>query len=317
MKRLGIAAIFLGAALSACGPSAIDNFAGKDASAPLTSAMEERAVMDAPAAEAVAPAAAPMPPPPPGQPPVPGTPPGGVMLAYAYQTSVEVPSQRVTAVMKTHEDKCVKAGPAVCQVLGSSTNAYGENDIRAQLNLRAEPRWLETFRLGLAGDAEKAGGKLTAESVTTEDLTRALTDTEARLRAARTLRDRLQALLASRPGRLSDLLDVERELARVQGDIDSTESNLAVMRARVSMSTLTLDYMSAGAPVTDTTFQPIKEALVEFLRRVAEGFAAMITLVAVIVPWALALWLIVWLFKLWRKRAAAAKAAKKAAAETA
>ena len=43
----------------------------------------------------------------------------------------------------------------------------------------------------------------------------------------------------------------------------------------------------------------------------------MITLVAVIVPWALALWLIVWLFKLWRKRAAAAKAAKKAAAETA
>jgi len=134
-------------------------------------------------------------------------------------------------------------------------------------------------------------------------LTRSIVDTEAQLRAQRTLRDRLQALLASRPGKLSDLLDVERELARVQGVIDSTQSNLAVMRARVDMSALTIDYASAGAPVTDRTFAPIREALVDFLRLAAEGVATMIKIAAVALPWVLLVWLIVWAFRAMRRRA--------------
>lgn len=276
------------------------------------------APMEVATAAAPAPEAAPLPPPPPpppGQPPAPGTPPGAVMLAYAYTRGLEVPYDQVSPVMKRHEKQCADAGPARCQVLGSSTNSYGEYDNRGQLQLRGEPAWLRTFLEGLSGDAQAAGGKVTSTNVTTEDLTRSLIDTEARLRAARTLRDRLQALLASRPGRLSDLLDVERELARVQGDIDSTESNLAVMRTRVAMSTLTVDYTSAGAPVTDRTLEPIKQALVRFIGIVAEGIGAMIQIVAYLLPWALLLWLVVWLLRLWGRRRKAAKA--KAAAQAA
>lgn len=273
------------------------------------------------ATEAAAPAAAPVPPPPPppppGQPPSPGTPPGAVYLAYAYAYGLEVPFDEVSPVMKRHEKQCVDAGPARCQVLGSSTNSFGEYDNRGQLQLRGEPVWLKTFRDGLSGDAKTAGGKVTSETVTTEDLTRQLIDTEARVRQTRTLRDRLQALLASRPGRLADLLDVERELARVQGDIDSMESNLAVMRTRVSMSTLTVDYTSAGAPVTDRTLEPITQALVRFIGIVAEGIGAMIQLVAYALPWIALLWLIGWLLRLWSRRRKAAKAAKASAAQTA
>jgi hypothetical protein len=297
------AALLMIVALVSCGPRP------EEAAPPMAekSAVATDALMNGDARvtnEAAPPADAPAPPPPPGQPSAPGVtaPLGAVMLAYAYQTGIEVPAKAVSATIKAHEDKCVKAGPALCQVLGSSTNSYGEDDVRAELQLRAEPRWLKTFRDDLASDAEKAGGKIKSTSVTSEDLTRDITDTEARLRAARTLRDRLQNLLASRPGKLSDLLDVERELARVQGDIDSTESNLAVMRARVSMSTLTLEYTSAGSAVTDRTFEPIVEALRNFMHIVSTVIGALIVILAGLLPLVPVGWGLWWLFKKWRNR---------------
>ena len=218
-----------------------------------------------------------------------------------------------------HEDACSRAGAALCQILAASTNTAGESDVRGQLQLRGEPRWLAGFRAHLEGDAKAAGGKVSSTSVTSEDLTRDIVDTEAHVRAQKTLRDRLQALLASRPGKLSDLLDVEREFARVQGEIDATQSNLAVMKERVAMSTLTLDYVSAGAPVTEATFAPIKDAIVQFAHVVAQGFGAMIYLLAFVLPWALAGSFIVWLFLRWRRRrrAGAQSAAASAGAPSA
>ena len=115
------------------------------------------------------------------------------------------------------------------------------------------------------------------------------------------MRERLEDLLAHRPGKLSELLEVERELANVQGEIDAMESNLAVMKARVSMSLLTIDYASAGAPVTDTTFAPIGDALQNFFGYIAQGIAIMITLIAVLAPWGLLAWLVAWLVLRWRR----------------
>src|SRR5262249_34449527 len=153
-------------------------------------------------------------------------------------------------------------------------------------------------------------------TTSSEDLTRNIVDTEARLRASRTLRDRLQNLLASRPGRLSDLLEVERELARVQGEIDATESTLAVMRARVAMSELTLTYTSKAKPLRGDTFRPLTEALAGFLGWIVMGFASIITLVAVLLPWALVLGLIGWALMAWRKRRGGRFLARRARAET-
>jgi hypothetical protein len=155
---------------------------------------------------------------------------------------------------------------------------------------------------GLESQADEAGGRLTSQTVQSEDLTRQIVDTEARLRALTALRDRLQELLRSRPGRLSDLLEVERELARVQGEIDATQSNLAVMRTRVAMSELTLNYQSAPRPVGSDTLEPLRHALANFLGIVVAGFAAIITIIAGLIPVAVVVVPLVWLALRWRKR---------------
>jgi hypothetical protein len=136
----------------------------------------------------------------------------------------------------------------------------------------------------LAGYVPSRAGKRCSE-----DLTRAITDTDARLRALKSLRTRIEALIASRPGKLSDLLEAERELARVQGEIDSFESNLSVMRARVAMSAMDLTYQSREVAVGGGTFAPLSDAFTSFFSIMARSLAALIVFFAALLPFALVL----------------------------
>jgi hypothetical protein len=257
-------------------------------------------------ADAAAPAESAPPSPSQGQP---ATAQGGVTapspilyLAYSYQIGLELPADRLAGVMDAHMQACVAAGPRVCQLISSGRSGDPESSMRGSLAVRGEPAWLRSFMGQLHGDAERAGGRVRSQATTTEDLTRAIVDTEAQLRAMTTLRDRLQNLLASRPGKLSDLLEVERELARVQAQIDSNQSNLAVMRTRVAMSELTIGYESAPRAVASDTFEPLTDAFAGFTGILVRGVAMIVTLIAALIPWVLLIGLIVWLVLAWRKR---------------
>lgn len=233
----------------------------------------------------------------PGASPAATVPAGAPMLAYSYRYGIETPAGKVRELAGRHEAACVAAGPALCQVTSSSVAEIGEDSLAATLELRAAPAWLKGFRGGLSGDAKAAGGRVTQSNVSSEDLSRQIVDTDARLRAMTTLRDRLQALLADRPGKLSDLVEIERELARVQGDIDSTSSQLAVMRGRVAMSEVTLNYQSRGVLAPRGVWSPLVGAFTDFIGIIAFTLAAMVRLVAWLLPWVLVGGGLIWLFR--------------------
>lgn len=312
MRRFAAGLVLIGVLAAGCGQANMsapteESAAGADG----------YAVMDRAQSGEAAPAA-PAPPPPMAQAPTdadaaaggstPATPsqPAGptpvLYLAYTYAVGLEIPSQRLSAVMDRHVQACQAAGPRLCQLIGSNRQGDPESYMNGYVSLRGEPTWLRTFMGGLEAEADQAGGRITSQTVGSEDLTRQIVDTEARMRALTSLRDRLQALLRSRPGRLADLLEVERELARVQGELDATQSNLAVMRTRVSMSELTLNYQSAPRPVGSDTLEPLRHAFANFLGIVVGGFAAIITIIAGLIPVAVVVVPLVWLALRWRKR---------------
>lgn len=298
----------LALSLAACQRDQSASYDAKQASAP-QAVMQESFASGGEAAPAMD-AAMPSKPQQPGQ----NTPAGPVMLAYAYSMAIEAPLKSVPALAKTHEQACIAAGPNVCQVLGSTNSSSGDDSVSAHLSLRAAPAWLTTFRTQIESDARKSNGRVRSNSVTSEDLTRSIVDTTAQLNAQKTLRGRLQELLASRPGKLSDLLDVERELARVQGEIDSRESELAVMRQRVNMSTLDIDYQSETQAVASGVFEPLVSAFKNIVGNIVIGFAAMITIASAVLPWLVVLIpAFIYGRRFWRKRRAAKVTPKPAA----
>lgn len=305
MRRI-VAALILAGALAACGADQYATAPGEMAQdGAAVGGYAGRAEMDVATEEAAAPA-----PPPPASPPAPGQTPGSqpagpaptLFLAYTYAMQFETPSERLDPLMAMHVQACVNAGPRVCQLISSNRSGDPQSYMQGAISLRGEPTWLRAFMAGMETQVDEAGGRILSQSTGTEDLTRAIVDTEARLRALTSLRDRLQELLRSRPGRLADLLEVERELARVQGEIDSIQSNLAVMRTRVAMSELHLSYQSAPRSLGSDTFRPLREAFASFLGIIVSVFAAIVVFVAGLIPFVIIGVPLAWLLLRWRKR---------------
>ncbi len=231
-----------------------------------------------------------------------GAQPEGMLLAYSYSVGFELPARNVAAMREQHEAECRAAGPRLCLVLGGSVSGDGEDYVYGNLSIRAEPEWLAGFRDGLAEDAEEADGRIADSSTSTEDLTRSIVDTEARLRAQETLRERLIALLERPSDEIDDLLAVERELARVQGQIDSARSTLAVMRARVDMSRLDLSYRAAPRAVSSAAVNPVVVALRDFLTVLSGSLATVITIIAAAIPFVVILIPLILLTWRWFRR---------------
>ncbi len=207
------------------------------------------------------------------------------MLAYSYAITMLLPQDKVEGQMRKHAQECEKAGLNLCQIVNSSIN-NDEFNKSASLSIRGEPKWLMGFRNGLEQSTKDNGGKITASNVNSEDLTREITDTEARLRALNSLQKRLEVIIASRPAKLTDLLEAERELARVQGEIDSFNSNLKVAKSRVDMSVLNLNYQSRPNAVNDGIFSQTLNALSDFFRIMFDSLAFLIRAFAAILPFA-------------------------------
>jgi hypothetical protein len=86
----------------------------------------------------------------------------------------------------------------------------------------------------------KALGRVEFESQSGDDVTRTYVDLEARLANARNTERRLTALLQNQAGELADVLSIEKELARVRGEIESMEAERRVLSDRVEFAAIDL-----------------------------------------------------------------------------
>ncbi len=216
-------------------------------------------------------------------------------IAYRYDFTLELPTKAVMPLFERHRQACEAAGAARCQIVGAETTNVDGTDTQATLTLRAQPDWLAGFRSRLGGDARGADGEIARSQTESEDLGRQLSDTGARLRALTTLQGRLEALLANRSGKLADLLEIERELARVGGEIDETRSALADMRGRVALPKATIRYRPDSLIVADADATSGLGGLLYEIARTS--LVALLSLIVAVLPWLAVLVPLGWLLR--------------------
>ena len=108
----------------------------------------------------------------------------------------------------------------------------GEGRTEANMTLR-----MPAGRFTQVLERARALGKVLSDEVSGEEVTAQFIDTEARLRTKRLEEKRLLALL-ERQGKLSEILEVERELVRVRGEIEQAEGQLRFLSDQVAFSTI-------------------------------------------------------------------------------
>lgn len=141
----------------------------------------------------------------------------------------------------------------------------------------------------------KSLGRVELETQNGEEVTQQHTDLVARLKNSRETEQRLQGILTERTGKISDVLEVEQEIARVRGEIEQMEAEQKNLEHRVDFATIDLklseEYkakLDSPAPAISTL---IHNAAVNGYRNVADTLLSIILFLAEFGP-VLAFWLL-------------------------
>ena len=105
----------------------------------------------------------------------------------------------------------------------------------ARLSSRSLPENLDRFLQKIRGL-----GELKNQTLGTEDVTKAYFDTDARLKNARVMEQRLIDMMKTKTGKVSDLLQVEKELGRVREEIEKMQGELKYWDSQVQFATVTI-----------------------------------------------------------------------------
>jgi hypothetical protein len=127
-------------------------------------------------------------------------------------------------------------------------------------------------------------GKLERVNVSAQDVGEEFTDISARVVNGRRLEQRLIELIATRTGKLSDVLEIERELARVREEIERMEGRLRYLEAHAAVSSLSIQVHEPGPVVGEQgSLAVLAEAFREAWRNsvsfLASGIAALGTMI--------------------------------------
>jgi len=127
-------------------------------------------------------------------------------------------------------------------------------------------------------------GTLESSKVQADDVGEEYVDATARMANAHRLERRLIDLLATRTGKLADVLEVEQQLARVREEIERYEGRLRYLRAHTAMSTLTV-YVHEPLPVVGEAGSSVMgEALRQSWRNFVTLLAVFVSSLGIIIP---------------------------------
>jgi hypothetical protein len=123
-----------------------------------------------------------------------------------------------------------------------------------------------------------------AENAGTEDITRAYTDLEIRLAVKEETVARLRALL-SRAGKLSDIIEVERELGRAVTELEQMKGERRYYDSQVAMSTISASLFEARTAGMATFSDPVSAAVRRALEVLGASVSSLIYLLFFLAPW--------------------------------
>ncbi len=211
----------------------------------------------------------------PSQPPAPVSPQRKIIVTHEISVEVQDFAKSYEAVSRMAE----QAGG-----YNTEANQFREHDgaRRGKVAMRVPPQ-----RVGGLLDAVRRLGTVVSEGSKGEDVTEQYYDLETRLRNAKAAEKRLVELLGARTGKLADVLEVERELTRVRGDVESMEARKRNMELLTAMTTIVVELSEPhrAVPAARRIWEPVRTALGDGLAILALSLRYAILVVIGAIPW--------------------------------
>lgn len=203
-------------------------------------------------------------------------------VAVRHDLSLLTAPDAVQAAWKAAVDACIAAG---CELLASSIDHDDERrPVSAMLDARVPPAALPAFLDRLGGL-----GRVGRHSTTADDRTDEVIDTEAKQKNMAEFRDSLRRMLTAPGARLKDLIEVERELTRVQSDLDSLATRRKTLANDTDKVRVAVSFGAVPSVLETGMWAPVKQAVLRAGHVLARSMATLIETTIALLPWLLLL----------------------------
>lgn len=158
------------------------------------------------------------------------------------------------------------------------------------ITVRVPNRWFDAF----IADIGKGVKHFDRKEITAEDVTEEFVDVEARLNAKRLLEKRYLELL-SKASKVSEMLEIERELSNIREEIEAKEGRLKYLQSQVAMSTIRLEMYTnnpSESGATASYFGKMWNALKEGFNSIATFFLGLLNVWPFILIFVMVIWFI-------------------------
>lgn len=216
-------------------------------------------------------------------------------IAMRHSLTVETPAKEMQAAFDATVAHC---GALKCQMLSANYNKETQyNPPSASLTVRVPPRSMAVFLSGLA-----KSGEVLQHHQESEDKTDAVIDADARIKNLTDLRDRLRGMLKDKSAKFRDVIEIERELANTQAQLDSINGIRKVLAQETELVAVNIDFTAAQSITEKGFFAPVAQAFNNAGRVLMESFANVITFIMGALPWLLfGIPIIILVRKFWAK----------------
>lgn len=147
------------------------------------------------------------------------------VIIKSADVTLEVPE--ISASTKAIVDK-------VTRLNGIVTSIDKYNDRRSRLSVKVPPQELDAFVASLENV-----GTIEAHSFSAKDITDEMVDIDARVKNLQLLKERYRALL-NKATEIAEIIQIEKELTKIQTEIDSINGRRHFLKGQVELSTVNI-----------------------------------------------------------------------------
>jgi hypothetical protein len=226
----------------------------------------------------------------------------GIALDYAYR--LRLPANGIAAAQERHAAACERAGPARCRITGLHYRVDDRRAITATLDLALEPTIARAFGRAAVASVVAAHGSLVETTIATQDAGRTAGDAAEQRTTATARVAALERRLSDPATRGEERAVLAREVAELRGRVDTAVATAAAARATLAATPMHIAYEAGDlVPGFDRT-APLRDAGASAVDGFVAALAMLLTTVAALLPWGVALLLALWLWRRYGHRIA-------------
>ncbi len=218
-------------------------------------------------------------------------------VAFNYRYGFRLPDSNISAAQEAHAAACEKLGLSRCRITGLVYELDARDRVNGKLALSIDPLLARGFGKDAIATIERQDGRLRFAEITGADQNPVLDEAARREGSANQTIARLEADLAKARSE-NERVQLREQIRQLRAEIQAAQGTAAESEARIQRTPMTFEYRGGGASGRGFAGEnPATEAWYLFVDSLATMVGVGLKVLAVALPWAILLVLIILLLR--------------------